>query len=399
MFNFGKKRNTHKIFMDYASTTSVRKEVFDVMKPFFGERFFNPSSIYMDAVKVRSLINDARSKIAKILNVRSSDLYFTGSGTESDNLALLGVFEAYRQDKDFSSAPPHIITTKIEHPAVLEVCKEIENRGGEVSYVDVDESGIVRYEDIISEIKDNTVLISVMYANNEIGVVEPISKISREINRWKRQNKRSEKGFPFLHTDASQAPLFLDCNCERLGVDLMTLDGSKIYGPKGIGLLYRKHFVPVKPIMFGGGQENGLRPSTENVPAILGFTKAFELATLEREDFSKKMLELNRYCLQKIKDNFPDIELNGDLEKRLPNNVNICIKDSNAEFLVIKLDELGILCASATACKNLDDESSSYVLNALGKSDCASSSLRFTFGRDTNKKDIDRLIEALQKVI
>lgn len=406
MFGFGKKRNTQRIFMDYASTTPIRKEVLLAMQPFFTEKFQNPSSIYEEGVLVKKEIENARTRIARLLHVKSGDIYFTGSGTESDNMAVLGLFDRYMQDEAFAGVP-HIITSTIEHPAILEACREVERRGGKVTYLPVGEKGIVRAEDVAEALTEETILVTIMYANNEIGTIQPISKIGRYMQQWKREKGRGVSDAPFLHTDASQAPLYLDCNAERLGVDMMTLDGSKIYGPKGVSVLYKKHAVLLYPRMFGGGQEGGLRPATENVPAIIGFTKAFELAVFEREKESERLQELQEYAFEKILDKIPNAQINGDTKYRLPNNVNICIPGANGEFLVIQLDEKGIACASMTACKNLDDESRSYVVEALHTSesvqstdaDCAGSSLRFTFGYDTTKGDIDALVEKLQECL
>lgn len=390
---FNKKKNTQheRIFLDYASTTPMDIEALEEMKPYLHQNFYNPSSLYKEGVAVKKIIDNARGEIAKLLHVRAGDIYFTASGTESDNLALLGIFQNYKTT-DFV---PHFIVSKIEHPGILEVAKKIEEWGGEVTYINVNKEGLINLEEVTDALKENTVLVSVMYANNEIGTVEPLAKIARIINKFKSNLGRDVKDFPYLHSDASQAPNYLDCNCEKLGVDMMTLDGSKIYGPKGIGMLYKKHYVSLKPTTYGGGQESGLRSGTENVPAIIGFTKAFLKVADLRESESARLSEIRDYFIEKVLEKFPNANLNGSAEFRLPNNINICFPGINAEFEVIRLDEKGIACAYTTACKTLGDESKSYVIEALGKNDCATSSLRFTLGRDTTKEEVDLTVDRI----
>lgn len=375
--------------MDYASTTPVSLEVLKVMERYMTDDFYNPSAIYMEGVGVKKEIEEGRKKLALHLHVRASEIYFTGSGTESDNLVVLGLL------KEVDT--PHIVTTKIEHPAILEACREVEERGGKVTYLPVDGDGLVKPSDVHDALTKDTVLVSVMYANNEIGTVQPVAGISRQVAKWKRENGRDVKDAPYVHTDASQAPLYLECDCEKLGVDMMTLDGSKIYGPKGVSVLVKSRYVPLSPILYGGGQERGLRPSTENVPAILGFIKAFELARENMEKESERLLGLREYMIDEILEKISGSKLNGSRDERLPNNVNVCIPNLNAEFAVIQLDQMGVSCASMTACKNLDQDSSSYVVGELDQS-CATSSLRFTLGKDTTRKDIDFTIQNLVSV-
>jgi len=396
---FGKSKE-ERIYLDYASTTPVDSRVFDAMAPYFSEKFSNPSSLYKEGVLIKKVIEDCRLKVSRILKARLNDVYFTGSGTESNNLALLGLFENYKNKIE----KPHIIVSKIEHPAIIEVAKEIEKRGGEVTYLSVNEKGLVNLDELQKALKAETILVSIMYANNEIGTIEPLGKIARIIKKFRKEN---ETQLPYFHTDASQAPNYLDCNVEKLGVDLMTLDGSKIYGPKGVGCLYKKHNVQLKPIMFGGGQESGLRPATENVAGIVGFAKAFEIAQENFEAEFDRMKELQKYFIEQLSNKISQATLNGAIEDRLPNNINICIPGINAEFAVIQLDEKGIACASMTACKNLDDESRSYVIEALredesrsdSSKDCAISSLRFSMGRKTTKKEIDLTIKKLKVIL
>ncbi len=360
------------------------------MAPFALRDFGNPSAIYKEGLVAKAAVQNARQKIAGLLNIRQEEMVFTGSGTEADNLAILGVFEAFK--KQFK---PHIITTNIEHPAVLEACKHIEQEGGEVSYIEVEENGIVDPQKIKAALKPNTVLVSVMLANNEIGTIQPLREISRVIR------PEGFKNFPYLHTDASQAANYLDLSFQKLGVDMMTLDASKIYGPKGAGLLAIRRNVSIKPIIFGGGQEKGLRSGTENVPAIVGTALALEKAQTMREGESARLTSLRDYFFETLMKIIPNVTLNGDRTKRLPNNVNICVPGLDAEFAVIKLDQAGISCSSASSCLNLSENSYSYVVDSLGKMGklCRESSLRFSFGRGTTKRELNLTLSKIQSII
>ncbi len=363
------------------------------MQPFFTDSFWNPGSLYKEGVLIRQVVEEARKKIAQILNVTASEVFFTGSGTESDNMAIRGVFEKAKED---GLVKPHIVTTAFEHPALIEVCKKIEKLGGEVTYLYPDSQGLIHSQDVVNALKENTVLVSVMYAHNEIGVVQSIKEISREVKKWKEDRKSL---YPYVHTDASQAPNYFSVSVDKFGIDLLTLDAGKIYGPKGIGLLVVKRKVKISPIISGGGQEAGLRSGTENVPSIVGFAKALEIAGVLREKETERVKGLSQYFLKLLSKEIPQAELNGHKEKRLPNNINICIPDLDSEFAVLKLDALGIACAHVTTCKSAGDDSASYAITALGKKECAKSSLRFTLGRGTVQKDIDRAVEALKKIL
>jgi cysteine desulfurase len=237
-----------------------------------------------------------------------------------------------------------------------------------------------------------------MLANNEIGTIFPVRDISRVIHKFKKELGKEKKSYPYLHTDASQSPNYMDININRLGIDMMSLDGSKIYGPKGSGVLIKKSYVQIDSISFGGSQEFGLRSGTENLPLIYGFYLALKKTLEIQEQESVRIINLQKYFILKIQNYFPEIKINGSVEKRLPNNINICVPNINAEFTVIKLDHLGISCSSMTACRNMTDVSSSYVVESLGEK-CGESSLRFTMGRETKKSDIDRVIKSLSKII
>jgi cysteine desulfurase len=384
----GKKR----VFLDYASSTPVLEEVEQEMAKYKSATFYNPSALYSEALSAKEALSISRNKIANLISAQKNNIVFTSGGTEGNNLAILGVFEAHKKD----NFVPHFITTSIEHPAVLEVFKEIENRGGEVTIVPVDVDGIVKPKDIKDSIKENTVLVSVMYANNEIGTVQPINEIAKTIRDW-RKNKNTK--LPYLHTDACQAPSYLDMNVLRLGVDLMTVDGIKIYGPRGIGFLYVREDVSISPIVFGGGQENGLRSGTESIAGIVGLSKALEVVVKDREKESKRLEELWHYAVDNILDSFPTATLNGHHKNRLPNNINICFPGLDAEFAVIALDVLGVSASYSSSCRTLKEDSSSYVISNMGKEECSMSSLRFTMGRGTKISDIDFLLKALKKVV
>ncbi|OHA92943.1 MAG: hypothetical protein A2W58_03660 [Candidatus Zambryskibacteria bacterium RIFCSPHIGHO2_02_38_10.5] len=386
-----------RVFLDYVSTTPVVPEVVEKMREVERELWANPSALYGEAISAKEKLVEARQSIANILGCQKNDIVFTSGGTESNNLALLGIFEANRT-KDFT---PHIVTTKIEHSSILETCKEIERRGGQVTYLPVSNEGIVSIKDVKSAIKENTVLVSVMYANNEIGTIQPIKEIGRIIKNWRQKNMSRmplDIKLPYFHTDACQgASLTLDV--QKLGVDMMTLDGIKMYGPRGAGILYVKSGTNISPVLFGGGQERGLRSGTENLPAAVGLACAMELAEKMKERESVRLTEIRDYAILKILETFPEASLNGSGKLRLPNNINICFPGLDAEFAVISLDVLGISCSYSSSCQTLKEDSSSYVISALGKADCNKSSLRFTLGRESTKEDIDNLVLALQKII
>jgi len=388
-----------RVFLDYASTTPVDKKVFKKMKKFFSDSFANAQSIHAEGVENKKYLNEARTGVARLVQVKDSEIIFTGGGTESVNLAIIGL--AKKILKEFKekniTEKPHIITTNIEHVAVLESCKNLEN-DFDVTYLKVNGDGIISSKQVEEELRPATVLVSVMLANNEIGTIFPVRDISRVIHKFKKELGKEKKSYPYLHTDASQSPNYMDININRLGIDMMSLDGSKIYGPKGSGVLIKKSYVQIDSISFGGSQEFGLRSGTENLPLIYGFYLALKKTLEIQEQESVRIINLQKYFILKIQNYFPEIKINGSVEKRLPNNINICVPNINAEFTVIKLDHLGISCSSMTACRNMTDVSSSYVVESLGEK-CGESSLRFTMGRETKKGDIDRVIKSLSKII
>ncbi len=376
-----------RVYLDHASTTPVDRRVFRAMKPYFSAQFSNPGALCEGGREAKLAVSAARKSVAGILGARSEEIFFTASGTESNNLALLGSF---RVAQKVATGPVHVITGATEHASVFEVCKQIEREGGEVTIVPVGEKGIVSPRDIEKALRPNTLLVSIMHANNEIGTISPVHEISRIIRRYEREHAGSRILF---HTDASQSANYLPLRAESLGVDLMTLDASKIYGPKGVGILYKKKKVTLQPIIFGGGQEAGLRSGTENVAGIVGAAKALELVQGMREKESARLAPLRDYFIQEILKAFPTATLNGDPVERLPNNINICFPGTFAEFSVVKLDLAGISCSSASACTTAHGDTSSSVVKALGKKDCAQASLRFTLGRSTTRGSVRRALK------
>ncbi|MFC1612534.1 cysteine desulfurase family protein [Patescibacteria group bacterium] len=379
-----------KIYLDNAATTPVRPEVLEEMTPFFDKKFGNPSSFHSPGKEAKDAMENAREKIAKILDCRISEIIFTAGGTESDNLAILGVA---RTNKDKGK---HIITSKIEHPAVLRACEQLEHEGFEVSYINVDKEGLIKLDELKKALRKDTILVSIMYANNEIGTIEPIKEVAKLL-RDKTDKKKNK--FPYFHTDACQAAGVLDINILRLGVDLLTFNGSKIYGPKGIGTLFIKKGVNIKPLVYGGGQESGLRGGTENVPAIVGLAKALEFAQKEKDSENKRLTKLRSILIEGILKNIKNAKLNGHPEKRLPNNINISIPRVEGEAMVLYLDSKGVFCSTGSACSS-NSLKPSHVLLAIGRShELAHNSLRFTLGKSTTKADIDYVIKILPGIV
>jgi len=397
-----------RIYLDYAGATQIDHNI--AQKMAFCEKAFssNPSAIYKSGVKARSVIEEGREKIAKLINAHSDEIVFTGSGTESDALAIIGIIKNYElkiKNEKLEYKIPHIITSQIEHPAVIENCKDLEKNGYvEVTYISVDKNGIINLEELKDALKENTILVSIMYANNEIGTVEPIQDIAKIIRHFK---KGKDSIYPIFHTDASQAMNYLFTeNIEKLGVDMMSFNGGKIYGPKGIGVLYKKRNIDLIPLYVGGGQEFGLRSGTENISLIFGVALALEKSFKMKEKESARLIKLRDYGIEKLLalsgTSGYKIVLNGDKEKRLPNNINISISGISSELLVIELDANGIEVSEKSACHSKSDNSS-YVIKAIRKickrGSGEEGSLRISLGRQTTKKDIDFLIKKLSFIL
>lgn len=393
-----------RVFLDYAATTPVDKHVMRAMKPFFTSSFANPLSYYQEGLHASRALEDARHTVAAIAGVKDTEVIFTGSGTESDNLALRGVLAGIAKDDShlfemWKGKVPHIVTTAVEHPAILETAKELERSGrASVTFLPVQENGAINTSHLQNVLTENTLIVSVMLVNNEIGSINALRDVAREVKKFKNKIGRRHDEAPYIHTDASQAPCFLDVHIDRLGVDMMTLDGSKIYGPKGVGCFIKKSYVPCASILYGGNQEFGIRPATHNVPLIVGFARALELASERRENDSERITKLQSNFILLLEKIVPEATLNGGIKNRVPNNVNVCVPGLNSEFAVIQLDELGVACSAMTSCKSTSEQARSYVVDALGAS-CGASSLRFTLGRDTTASDIRYAVKKLRKVI
>jgi len=374
-----------EIYLDHAATTYVREEVRQAMSKYYSEEFGNPGSFHTIGLRAKEALAEAREKVRKLINAgREHEIIFTGSGTESINMAIKGVAAA-NKDKG-----KHIVTSKIEHEAVLETCYYLEKREGfEVTYLDVDRYGQVNPEDLKKAIRDDTILISIMYANNEIGTIQKIKELAEIAKEHKI----------YFHTDACQAGGTLDIDTQNLGVDLMTINGSKIYGPKGVGLLYKKMSVKMHPLIHGGGQENGMRSGTENTASIIGFAKALELAQSEREEENKRLLHLREKLVDGIKEKVPKVMLNGHPTERLPNNANITILDVEGEAMMLYLNEYGICTSSGSACTSLSLDPS-HVILAMGLPyEVAHGTLRFTLGKRTTEEEIDKVLEVLPGIV
>ena len=409
--------NRKRIYLDYAASTRVDTRVFAAMKPYFANIYGNPSSVHSFGQETRIAIDEARDKVAKFFECSSREVIFTGSATEANNLAIKGVIESRIKNheswitKNFKNSIPHIVTSKIEHESVLEVCKDLEDRGlAEITYLPVTRDGFVGVSKVEEAIKDNTVLVSIIYANNEIGTIQPIKRIGKIISKFRRekpenrnnQNSRFyflDSRFPLFHTDAVQAVQFLESRPDWLKVDLLTFSGHKIYGPKGIGVLYKREGVKLSPIIYGGGQEYGLRSGTENVVNIVGVSKAVEeLGIKNYESKIKGIQKLRDKLVVGILKNIPGTKSNGSRENRLPNNANILFKGIDGESLMIALDLGGIAVSMGSACATRALEPS-HTLSEIGLSkQDARSSLRFSLGKYTTEKEIVKVLKTLSKI-
>lgn len=363
-------------YFDHAATTAVDEEVLREMIPYFSYSYGNPSSAYTIGRQNKMAIHLARQKVAKAINAKTKEIYFTGCGSESDNLALKGI--AYANEKD----KKHIITTKIEHHAILNTCKTLEQEGVEVTYLNVDKEGKINLQELENSIKQSTILISIMTANNEIGTIQPI----REIGKIARTHKI------LFHTDAVQAIGNIKIDVKETNIDLLSMSAHKFYGPKGVGALYVREGVNFKEIQDGGHQENGKRAGTENVAGIVGMGKAIELAYENIEEYNKKLIELREYCIEKLQSKIGKIKINGARKDRLPGNINISFLGEDSSDLLLKLDEKGICTSAGSAC-NTGASSPSHVLMAIGlNNEEAEGALRITLGKENTKEDIDYLV-------
>lgn len=371
------------IYLDNAATTKVRQEVVDAMLPYFTEQYGNPSSVYKFAGESKKAVDNARDIIAKSLNTNSQDIYFTAGGSESDNWALKATAEAYR------SKGKHIITSKIEHHAILHTCNYLEQEGYEITYIDVDENGIVKLDELEKAIREDTILISIMFANNEIGTIQPIKEIGEIAHKYN----------VIFHTDAVQAYGHIPIDVEDMNIDMLSASGHKLNGPKGIGFLYIRKGLKLKSFVHGGAQERRRRAGTENVTGIVGFGKAVEIAMNNMQERIDKEIALRDRLIEKVLKRVPYTRLNGDRIKRLPNNVNFSFQFIEGESLLIMLDMKGICASSGSACTSgsLDP---SHVLLAIGlPHEIAHGSLRLTLSEENTEEEIDYVVDAIAEIV
>ena len=379
-----KGRSKMKIrYFDNAATTKVKKEVIDKMFPYFVESYGNPSSLYTLGRTAKVGIEEARKHVANLINCDKNEIYFTSGGTESDNTALKGIM-CFKKNKG-----KHIITTKIEHHAILNTCKTLEENGVKVTYLNVNEEGIVNLEELVNAITEDTILISVMFANNEIGSIQPIEKIGKIAK---------EKGIIF-HTDAVQACGNVRIDVKEMNIDMLSLSGHKIGAPKGIGALYVSKNIEFQNLIDGGHQERDKRAGTENVPGMIGLGEACHIAKNNMDTHVNKLKELRDFYFSEIQNRISDIKINGSIEHRLPGNSNISFKGINGSELLMKLDEKGICASAGSACSS-GSSMPSHVLTAIGRtSEYEEGTLRVTFGDENTKEDVEYLVENLVQIV
>lgn len=370
-------------YFDHAATTGVKEAVLKEMLPYFNIEYGNASSIYGIGRRAKRAIEEARGKVVKVINAKPNEIYFTGCGSESDNLAIKGIARAMREKGN------HIITSKIEHHAVLNSCKSLEQEGFVVTYLNVDGKGLINLQELKDSITDKTILITIMTANNEIGTVEPIEEIGKIAK---------EKNI-YFHTDSVQAIGNIKIDVQKMNIDSLSMSAHKFYGPKGVGALYVREGVPFTKIQDGGHQEKDKRAGTENTAGIVGLGKAIELAYKNIDEYNNKLQELRDYYIKKVETEIPEAILNGDRIKRLPGNANISFKNVDGGDLLLKLDENGICASTGSAC-NTGSAAPSHVLVAIGlQPEYLQGSLRTTFGEDNSKDDVDYLIKYLKQAV
>lgn len=371
------------IYFDHSATTAVKKEVLNTMIPYFGIEYGNPSALYSIGRNSKRAIEQARKQVAGALNCESEEIYFTSCGSESDNLAIKGFAYANKCKGN------HIITSKIEHYAVLNACKTLEKKGFTVTYLNVDENGFIDLNELKRVINSNTILISIMTANNEIGTIQKI----QEIGRIAHQNNI------VFHTDAVQAIGNIRIDVQKMNIDMLSMSAHKFYGPKGIGALYVREGIDFEKLQDGGHQERDKRAGTENVAEIVGLGKAIEIANFNIETYNRKLLELREYCIKQLKENMQDIKINGDLKERLPGNINVSFKDCDSNQILLELDKIGICASGGSACSS-GSSLPSHVLLAIGlERSYLEGSIRLTLGEENTKEDIDYFIKNITKIV
>ncbi|MDR1244145.1 MAG: IscS subfamily cysteine desulfurase [Endomicrobium sp.] len=377
----------NKVYLDNSATTIVNAEVIKEMEPYFSGMYGNASSIHSFGRQAKEALNKSREKIASLLNANIDEIFFTGSGTESDNIAIFGIVNT--QD-----TKGHVITTKIEHHAVLYSCQHLEKNGYSVTYLDVDKDGNISLNDLKQAIRDDTILVSVMHANNEVGAIQPIE----EIGTYLQTINANRKNKVYFHTDAVQTAGKACLDVKTLKVDLLTMSGHKFYAPKGIGVLYVKKGTKIKPITFGGSQENALRPGTENIPYVVGIAKAFDIANANLEENDKHVLFLREQLKEGIIKKIPEIIINGSGNRALSNILNVSFKYIEGEALLVMLDMYGIAASTGSACAI--GFGGSHVLQAMCVDPVsAQGAIRFSFGHYNTKDDVDYVLEQLPKIV
>ena len=376
---------TRRVYLDYSATTPVKEEVLKEMIPYFTENFGNPSSLYTIGLESKAAIDKARAQVARLINAGEKEIYFTGCGSEADNWTLFGVANAMKANGKGN----HIITSRIEHHAILHSCQFLEKNGFEVTYLDCEKDGTITPETLEAAIREDTILVSVMFVNNEIGTVEPVKELAEVAHRH---------GIIF-HTDAVQALGNVHIDVKAMGIDMMSMSAHKIYGPKGVGALYMRKGIKIPNYMHGGAQEMGKRAGTENLAGIVGFGKAAELAMNNLDNHIAHCSELRNYLIDQIKKNIPDVVINGTMEHRHPGNASVTFEYIEGESILLLLDSFGIAVSTGSACSSKSLEPS-HVLTAIGVPDeMIHGTIRFTVGDFTTKEDIDYVIECLTKVV
>ncbi len=391
---FSKKNTTKRIHLDYASTTPVHPEVESAMHPYWNEQWANASAIYKEGVEVRKVIESNRTELARVLHVRPLDITFTSGGTESNNLALIGLVDALHRDgRRYEDM--EIISPRIEHPSILETLSYLDRRGVVVKYVSVTEEGEIVISELETLLSGKTILVTCAYVNSEVGVVQDIKKISRTV----RLHNETSGSHTLVHVDASQAPLWLPCDLDRLGVDMMTLDAGKCYGPKSVGVLAHRHWVTLSSLMHGGGQESGLRSGTENTALIVGCVRALVRAQAGYETRAVVVSKSRDEFFELITKEIPLAIVNGSRDSRVANNVNISIPNLDTEYAVIWLDAKGVCASTKSACGAKETTGSSVVREMTKDESRALSTIRFTLGEETKNSDIEVAVRILKEFV
>jgi cysteine desulfurase len=408
MFSFLTKKEK-RIYLDNAGATEIlpkAKEELIRMLELFG----NPSAIHKEGARASQELDKARAVCARLLNAHGYEITFVSGGTESCNLAIMGTYFAWRKNNE---GTPHIITSSIEHPAVLEAVTFLQKHYKvEVTYIQVEKEGIVKVQDVRNAIKENTILISVMYANNEVGTIQPVKEIGREISLWKKEHGRDHNAYPYFHTDACQAGNYLSLDVLRLKCHLMSVNSSKVYGPKGIGLLYRREGIHLDPLFQGGGQERGIRSGTESVALATSFAVALEEVQKDKVEEGERLAVIRDSFIKDLQEALPEVTLYGAFDeirkakegsyremRRLPNNINIRVPGISSEEMILRLDAKGFAVSHKSACASKEDDGS-YVIMALGATDAeAKENIRITLGRQTRESDMKALLKTIKEII